>query len=435
MARSTRFLPGSSGRRSFLAQLGLWGSAFAGLSATAKTPARPREVPAPLNAEGRIGLLLPSAQACHGLDEHLVAGFQLALDRAREAGGAFRVEVVRASTSLSPSAYRKAGAKLLGEQEADLVIALAQPGAASALAPAFEEAGCCLLMVDGGANLVRSNELGSHVFYNTLGQWESTWALGRWAAGAYGGEGFMVASAFEGGHDSLRAFRLGVAAAGSGEKGFHVPGMPLREARNGLAPALAVDLIRRTAPAYVVVLLGRSEGLEFLKAFQQAGLLGAIPLVGSAFLAEEAAAAGLGEILAGFTTASAWSAGLPTPANRAFLADYRRRNGQEADAFAALGFDTGCLLLAALKDSGGHVRFVREALERAAWDGPGGKRAMDAASHIAQGEIHLSRLDLSFGSLRASVIQSEPGLGNRAAEVDGLQRSPRPALVNPYPIY
>jgi hypothetical protein len=60
---------------------------------------------------------------------------------------------------------------------------------------------------------------------------------------------------------------------------------------------------------------------------------------------------------------------------------------------------------------------------------------MDPASHIVQGEIHLARLDLSFGSLRASVIQSEPGLGNRAAEVDVLQRSPRPALVNPYPIY
>lgn len=433
MARSTRFLPGSSGRRSFLAQLGLWGSAFAGLSATAKSPAPRREAPAPLTAEGRIGLLLPSAAACRGLDEHLFAGFQLALDRAREAGDGFKVELVRASTSLSPSAYGKAGLKLLRDAEADLVIALAQPGAASAMAPAFEEAGRCLLVVDGGANLVRSGELGSHVFYNTLGQWESSWTLGRWAAGAYPGAGFMVASAFEGGHDALRAFRLG--AAGSGEKGFHVPGMPLHEAREGLAPAHAVDLIRRSAPAYVAVLLGRAEGLDFLRAFHQAGLSGAIPLVGSAFLAEEALAAGLGEALAGFTLASAWSAGLPTPANRSFLADYRRRNGQEADAYAALGFDTGCMLLAALKDSGGHVRFVREALERVAWEGPGGKRAMDAASHVAQGDIHLSRLDLAYGSLKASVIQSEPGLGNRAAEVDALRRSPRPELVNPYPIY
>ena len=420
----------SSGRRSFLVRVGLWGSALAGVSAFGR-PAPAPAAAAGFRAEGRIGLLLPSPTVCRGRDTSLVAGFQLALDQAREQGGDIRLELVHATTRLSPLAYRKAAESLLVNDAADLVIALAQPALASAMAPAFEAASRCLLVVDGGANLVRAEEKSSHVFYNTLGQWESAWALGQWAARSFPGDGFMVVSAFEAGHDSLRAFRLGVLSGGSGEKGFLVPRMPLHEATNGLSPAAYVDLIQRTGPAYVVALLGGVEGLEFLRAFQLAGLAGQIPLIGSAVLAEDALAAGLGENLANFTTASGWSSALATPGSRAFLAEYRRSAGREADAFAALGYDTGRMLLAALQDGGGHARFAREALERAAWDGPGGKRAIDFASHTVQGDVHFIHYDGS----RPSVLRSERGVANHAQEVDEILRSRRASLVNPYPVY
>lgn len=432
MARFTRIPSSSSGRRSFLAQAGLCGSALAGLSAFARPSAATAASSTPVHAEGRIGLLLPPAKLCRGLDSRFLAGFQMALDQVRETGGRYQLELVMASTTFSPSSHCKAAEKLLQEERADLVIAIAQPAVVSAMAPAFEEAQRCLLAVDGGANLVRMEERSPHVFYNTLGQWQSLWALGRWAARTYQGEGFLVASAFETGHDSFRAFRMGVDATGTGERGFHVPRMPLQQAMQGLSPAESMDQIRRSSPAYVLALLGRTEGRDFLQAFQQAGLNGQIPLVGSVFLAEEAIAQGLGNSLAGFITASAWTSALPTPANRAFRADYQRRNSREADSFAALGFDTGLMLLAAMQDSGGHARFVRQALEQVAWEGPGGQRRMDFASHSVQGDIHLARYD---SSLRPVLLRSDPALANHAQEVDALLRARRPALVNPYPVY
>ena len=432
MARFPRIPSASQGRRSFLAHLGLWGSAVvAGANSSRLSATTPGAAVSPLNAEGRIGVLLPQAALCGGLDESLLAGFQTALQQARDLGGDFRIEVLRAETRLSPSSYRKAALNLLGKEQADLIIALAQPGMVSEMGPVFEEAGRCLVVVDGGANLVRPGEAGRNVFFNTLGHWESAWALGRWAATTFGGEGFLVVSGFESGHDALQAFRLGVEATGSGERGFCLPRVPVNQTRGDLPAASTVDRIRLAAPSYVVAMLDRTEGLEFLRAFQDAGLAGRIPLVGSAFLAEQAAAAGLGAVLSGFTAASAWTPGLASSTNRAFLADYARRTRKEADGFAALGFDTGRMLLAALQDSGGHARFLREALERVAWDGPGGHRAMDFSSHSATGDIHLIR----FNGVRPSVLRSEPGLGNQAQEIAGLRGSARPALLNPYPIY
>lgn len=431
MARFPRIPPASS-RRSFLAQAGLIGSGLAGFSAIGRSATATNGKPKSVPVEGRVGLLLPLTALCRGRDDRLLAGFQLALDQFRESGITCQLELIRASTTLSPSSYRKAAEKLLWDDQADLVLALAQPGLVPAMVPGFEEAQRCLVAVDAGANLVRMQEVSPHVFYNTLGHWQSCWALGRWAARTFQGQGFLVASAFETGHDSFRAFRLGVESTGSGEKGFHVPRMPLRHAVQGLNPAEYIDLIRASSPAFVVALLGQAEGGDFLRAFQQAGLCGQIPLVGSAFLAEEAMALGLGEALAGYTTACAWSSALPTAANRAFLADFQRRNGREADAFAALGFDTGQMLLAALQAGGGHARFIRPALEQVAWDGPGGPRRMDFTSHSAQGDIHLVHYDTP---LRLSLSRSEPGLDNQAQEVDALLRDRRPALVNPYPVY
>jgi branched-chain amino acid transport system substrate-binding protein len=402
----------------------------AGPRRTAATP----PPAAPRLLEGRIGLLAPSANS-RGRDEQLFAGLELALRQAGDAGTQVQLEFVRASSPLSPSGYRRAAAALLEKDAVDLVVALAQPGVAPTLAPLFAGAERALVVVDGGANLVRDTQQDPWVFYNTLGAWESSWALGRWAARNFGGEGYTVASGFEGGHDAVTAFRLGAVVGGHGEKGQLIPGLPLREAPYIASPQAAMEGIRLAQPAYVAAFLNRGEGLEFLRAFQEAGLAATLPLLGSPFLAEDALAGGLGEHLTGYITAGAWSRNLPTAENRAFRAAFHRSTGKEADAFAALGYDTGRMILAALLDGGGHARFLREALERAQWTGPGGKRAMDPGSHLVRGDVHFSRFEAVGGQIEASHLASEPGLGLREFETDALLRYPRPAVLNPYPIY
>ncbi|MFN8012576.1 MAG: ABC transporter substrate-binding protein [Holophagaceae bacterium] len=436
MASPLRFPTPFPGRRTFLAQLGLWGSALAGLPGFAKAAPRsaPRDAPPPPALAGRIGFLLPAA--ARGLGEDLGAGLDLAFSASPAGGPAPQVELVRRACTLSPSAYRRAAEALLGEDGADLVVVLGQPALVQGLGALFAKAECSLLVVDGGANLVRPADRDPWIFYNTLGAWESSWALGRWATRAYGEGGFLVTSAFEGGHDALSAFRLGTLSEGGFEKGRHIPGMPLQEAPGGLSAAESVDRVRRLRPSFVAALLGRGEGLEFLSAFLKAGLVGEVPLVGTPYLVEEALAAGLGAAVEGCVTASAWTSGLATASNRAFLAAYRRRAGREASSFAALGFDTGRLLVSAMQDGGGHARFVREALERATWEGPGGPRSMDAATHVSRGQVHLSRCGAAGpGAAGQGLLASEPALGLADIAVDGLLRGRRQAVVNPYPVY
>lgn len=435
MASSTRVLSAPPGRRSFLAQLGVMGSALAGVSAFGRSAPGPLASFSPIHMEGRVGLLMPSATLCRGQDEHLFSGFQLALEQARQQGGDIRVELLRATSALSPSAYRKSAESLLQKGHADLVIALAQPGVVATVAPAFEDASRCLVVVDGGANIVRTGDLGRYVFYNTLGHWESCWALGQWAAKNFRGPGFLVSSGFEAGHDGLRAFRGGVDSVGGPEAQLFFPRMPLAEAPSGRSMELLVAEIGSASPAFVVAFLNGRDGAEFLKTYALAGLTERIPLLGSSFLAEEAVAQGYGRSAAGLYSASTWSSGLATAENRAFLAAYQHRYGREANAFALLGFDTAQMLMGASTASGGQARIPREYLEAATWKSPRGAFAMDSQTHTSSGGMQLNVLRLQGGALQNAMIEPLPVIRTNDMQAVLLRSKARGSVLNPYPIY
>lgn len=413
-----------TGRRAFLAAAGACGAAAAGaLPLRAARSADPVES---WRAEGRIGLLLPPAAVAAGLDTALEAGLGAAFEQARRGGADLRIEQVKATAPLAPTALRRAAERLLAEARVDLLVMVAQPGVAAVVAPVFAEAGRCLVAVDGGGCLVRPADQNPHLFHNSLGHWEACWALGRWAARHLPGQGYLLSSGFEAGLDGLRSFRHGLDGAAVGERGFHMPRTPLRDAPAGLDAVASVEVARQAAPGYVAAFLAGREGLEFLRSFQAAGLAGRLPLLGPPVLAEAALAAGRADLLDGFVTAGTWTPGLATPDQRTLEGLV---GGRQAGGFAALGFDTGRLLLAAARDGGGHLRFLREALERAQWQGLAGPRRIDPGSHAALGDVLFTR----FEAGRPHPFHREAGLAAGAAEADALLRAPHPPVINPYP--
>jgi branched-chain amino acid transport system substrate-binding protein len=360
------------------------------------------------------------------MDEDFLAGFSLALSQAARSGADIRVEQARASASFGSASQRRAAQSLLKDQGVDLVIALGAPRTAAVLGPVFADADRCLILADGGANLVRPSDQGSHVFFNTLGHWQSSFALGAWAARSFRGPGFLVCSGFEGGLDAPAAFRRGLDGSGGSEAGFAIPSAPLRESPLGWSPHRTLEEIRAQSPSFAAAFLSGSEGLDFLRAYAGSGLSGSIPLLGSSTLLQDAAAVDGLAGAAGLVGIAGWHRGLELPENRAFLAAFQKETGREAGALAVLGFDTGRMLLASLPGRGGHLRSSREALETASWTGPRGAVAMDPLTHAAVPELHL------VGPAGRERIPT-PGLGD--AEVASLRELAAPAVLNPYPFF
>jgi branched-chain amino acid transport system substrate-binding protein len=160
--------------------------------------------------------------------------------------------------------------------------------------------------------------------------------------------------------------------------------------------------------------------LEFLHAYARSGLR--IPLVGSAFLAEDFEPSALSRATAHVRTATSWISSDPSAANQTFRDAYRSATGRDADTFAVLGYDTGTMVVTAFRQAQarGIARSrIAEALARTSIASPRGTLTIDAATNSVAAPIHVRR------------VTRVPGAGSRylnakVATVYALNGMPAP---------
>ena len=111
--------------------------------------------------------------------------------------------------------------------------------------------------------------------------------------------------------------------------------------------------IRAAKPDAVFFFLPGGMGINFLKQYAQTGLGGKIPLYGPAFSFDDTFVDAVGDAAIGAFNTSQWSPDLDNAANKAFVAAYKAKYDKYPTLYASQGYDTGNLLISAIKAAGG----------------------------------------------------------------------------------
>jgi branched-chain amino acid transport system substrate-binding protein len=119
--------------------------------------------------------------------------------------------------------------------------------------------------------------------------------------------------------------------------------------------AAEISALRAAQPDAVFFFYPGGMGINFVRQYAQAGLLGEIPLFGSAFSFDDTLLDAVGEAAVGTFNTSQWSPDLDNPANQAFVAAYRERYGEYPTLYSSQGFDTANLILSALEQVNGNI--------------------------------------------------------------------------------
>ncbi len=119
--------------------------------------------------------------------------------------------------------------------------------------------------------------------------------------------------------------------------------------------AAEIGQIRAAKPEAVFIFLPGAMGINFIKQYQQAGLLKDIPLYGFGFNFEEDIIKAVGDSVVGAYNSLQWSRDLDNPANKAFVQAFEKEYGRPVSAYAALGYDTAALIDAAVQQVNGKV--------------------------------------------------------------------------------
>lgn len=128
-------------------------------------------------------------------------------------------------------------------------------------------------------------------------------------------------------------------------------------------------------------------GIAFLRQYQQAGLLGQVPMTLSEVAMDSTILAAVGAAAAGITLTVHWNADFDNPANRRFVDAFTRKYKRLPTIYASQGYDTALAIGAALKGSGGQFAdpaAFRKAMLPAKFESVRGRFAFGPNQHPVQ---------------------------------------------------
>ncbi|HEX8597811.1 MAG TPA: ABC transporter substrate-binding protein [Chloroflexia bacterium] len=421
---------GGYNRREFIVNAGKAAGALLALPLLAKAqgvaaesqPAGKSSGPARSTERRTVGVLLPQSSAYPQLGANFLAGMNLYFTQS----GRNNVKVVSAEIGTCCGQIKPQTRAMLGAQKLDLMVGLVNPSVAASISHLLEAAKMPFLATGLGENLARAAESNPYIFHHTLGMWESNYALGKWAATTLGRKAVMASSFYDSGYDTLHAFRMGFEAGGGQVLSIHVTHQPAAD--NGVAALVAG--IKQSKPDVVFASYYGQSAVDLLNAYARAGLSRSVPLLGTAFLVDQAVVNSVGSAAAGVTTALPWAASLDTADNKAFVTAYKNKTGKSPDAFAALGFETAGLIASAIDRAAGGS--LRDALAAASFAGPRGNVAMNAGTQSTTGTHYLQQAKHQGINVRTAVLAGLPAGFEQDGEVSALRNSVKTGWVSSY---
>ena len=124
------------------------------------------------------------------------------------------------------------------------------------------------------------------------------------------------------------------------------------------APEMAQ--IRAAKPDAVFQFHPGGLGIAFMRQYQQAGLLGAIPMVVASPSIDAVILKAVGEAALGINASSQWNTDFDNPANKKFMAEWQKKFGADRlpTYYASQGYDTALAIAAALQGHQGQRRAI-----------------------------------------------------------------------------
>ncbi|HKZ07458.1 MAG TPA: ABC transporter substrate-binding protein [Methylomirabilota bacterium] len=177
-----------------------------------------------------------------------------------------------------------------------------------------------------------------------------------------------------------------------------------------LAPYLT-QLKREADAAFVIVVAATA--LKFPTQYQDAGLKGKLPVIGGAVITDEAILPSFGDEALGIITPLQYSAAIDTPANKRFVAEYRKRFGKVPSYFSETCYTTGRWINEAAKLVGGKVEdkaaFLAAFRKVEIPDSPRGPLKLDPYGNPIQ-NVYVRKVERKGGELQNTVIHMYPAV-------------------------
>jgi branched-chain amino acid transport system substrate-binding protein len=310
----------------------------------------------------KIGFIgtLSGALSTPGTD--IFDGFNLALEHLGSTAGGRPIELIVRDDTLNTELATTQAAELLEEEQVDFITGLVYTNILLTIAPQVFEAETFLISASAGPSQL-AGEGCSPYFFNVSYQNDTmNEAMGQYISQQGFENVYALAPDYAAGRDAINGFKRYFTGKLSGE--IYTP-----LDRTDFSAEL--ELIREAAPDAVYTFLVPASAIGFINQYSEAGLMGEIPLFLPGVSADVDTISATGTSSEGLYNAAAWAINLDNEANARFVADFMATYDRVPSIFAAQGYDSAMLIVAAVEAVGGDLSdkaAVQAALETVEFD-------------------------------------------------------------------
>jgi branched-chain amino acid transport system substrate-binding protein len=304
----------------------------------------------------KVGFMTTLSGPAAAIGNDLRDGFNLAVKLGGGKLGGLPAEVMIVDDQQNPDAGKQAAEKFLKRDHVDFVTGIVFSNVLLAVAPSVFENKTFLIGANAGPSALAGAQC-SPWFFSVSWQNEGiAETAGKYVADKGFKNVFLLAPNYPAGKDVTTGF-----------KRFYKGGIAdeLYPRLGQLDFSAELGQIRAAKPDAVFFFLPGGMGINFIKQYHAAGLSKQIPLVTTAFSADEDIIPAVGEPMIGIFNIGFWNHDFDNPESKAFVAAFEKEYGRLPSGYAAQGYDAAHAIDAAVREVKGNVQdaeAVRKAL-------------------------------------------------------------------------
>lgn len=235
-----------------------------------------------------------------------------------------KVEIIkRDDTGVNPETAKRLAQELIVREKVSLITGVIWTPNAAAIAPLTKEAKVPFVIMNAGTAFLTT--LSPYIVRTSFTLWQSSYPMGEWAAKKYK-TAYIAVADYGPGHDAQEAFTKSFKAGG----GTIVGSVRMPPPTSDFAPYL--QRVKDAKPeALFVFVQGGRPATAMMKGFGDLGLAqSGIKLIGPGDITDDVELPNMGDVPLGVTTMFHYSAAGDRPANKTFVAEWKKAYGEKS---------------------------------------------------------------------------------------------------------
>jgi branched-chain amino acid transport system substrate-binding protein len=305
-------------------------------------------MPAAAQQPVKIGFITTLSGPAGYIGADIRDAFQLAIDIEGGTLGGIPVQLIVEDDGFKPGQGKQIADRFLKTENIKLFSGLVFSNIALATVPDILDAGAIYVSPNAAPSNFAGKECHKN-YYVVSWQNDTLHESGGQNATNLGYKRvFILAPNYQAGKDALAGFKRFFKGEIAGE-------VYTRLDQTDYAPDMAQ--IRAAKPDAVFQFHPGGLGIAFIRQYQQAGLLGSIPMVVASPSVDVVILKAVGEAALGINISTQWNSDFDNPASKKFMAEWQKKFGGDRlpTYYASQAYDTALAIAAALKATNGNV--------------------------------------------------------------------------------